>query len=429
MHPELFRLPLVGIQIQTYGFCLMIGFLTAVWLAMGRAERLKASPDRVLDLSLVALIFGVGGARLFYVVHYWGVQFSQADNPIMAAIDCRAGGLEFLGGFLGAAIGIMVYLWIKRESLRLYLDILTPGLMWGLAIGRIGCYFNGCCFGKLCVAAGSLTAGAAQPALPWAVEFPYGSSVHRHQWEHRQVTVPAELVASQGIPPYLLPASTLSMPVERREGPTRALEAIKKKLDQARADAKSAGEDPTTSSKVKALKAEYEKQRHAAQEFMMKEHLHVLKLAQQYPSRYDPQRPTSVSDLQYMAATCHSLPVHPTQLYASGHAMVLSLFLSYLVYRRRRHGIVFGYMLVMYPIARFLLELIRTDNPHDSFGLTVSQATSVGLFVCGCIYLYVVYKLLPERSPRVAAIEADVARRKAAQAEAEAAKAEQADQS
>ena len=54
MHPALFSLP-GGFTIKTYGFCLMIGFLSAVWLAMRRAARVKADPDRVLDISFFCL--------------------------------------------------------------------------------------------------------------------------------------------------------------------------------------------------------------------------------------------------------------------------------------------------------------------------------------------------------------------------------------
>ena len=71
MHPDLFTLPIIGVSIKTYGFFLMVGFLSAVWLSMRRAQRVKANPDTVLDLSILCLLFGVGGARLFYVVHYW----------------------------------------------------------------------------------------------------------------------------------------------------------------------------------------------------------------------------------------------------------------------------------------------------------------------------------------------------------------------
>ncbi len=144
MHPELITLP-GGFTIKMYGFFLMVGFLSAVWLAMRRAARVRVDADRVLDLSFLLLLAGVAGARLFYVVHYWQSQFADRPNRLLAVIDIRQGGLEFIGGLLGALFVLAAYLLIKKQSIRLFLDILAPSLMWGVAFGRIGCYLNGCC--------------------------------------------------------------------------------------------------------------------------------------------------------------------------------------------------------------------------------------------------------------------------------------------
>jgi phosphatidylglycerol:prolipoprotein diacylglycerol transferase len=95
-----------------------------------------------------------------------------------------------------------------------------------------------------------------------------------------------------------------------------------------------------------------------------------------------------------------SLPVHPTQLYSTVSAILLSIFLGRIFHRRKRHGVVFAWMMVLYPISRFILESIRTDNPLDVFGLTASQALSVVIFILGCLYLLFLYRFLPERSPR-----------------------------
>ena len=142
MHPAMITLP-GGFGVKTYGFFLMLGFLSAVWLGMKRAEKLKVSGDRILDLAFLLLIFGVLGARIFYVAHYWKTQFATAPNKLIAILDITNGGLEFLGGFLGAFTAVIIYCWWAQVSLRLYLDVIAPSAMWGLAFGRIGCYFNG----------------------------------------------------------------------------------------------------------------------------------------------------------------------------------------------------------------------------------------------------------------------------------------------
>ncbi len=387
MHPELISLP-GGLSIKTYGFCLMVGFLSAVWLAMRRADRVKASSDCVLDISFLCLLFGVGGARALYVIHYWKPQFADAPNRLLAVINITSGGLEFLGGFLGAVIATVIYAKLKKRSLRLYLDIMAPGAMWGLAFGRVGCFFNGCCFGGLCA-----LASAAEPVHPWAVEFPFASPAQWRHWEDRLVTVPAELITTTpgSLSPVLVPDSLLSMSVEKREGPGRRAREARDVYEQAKAA--SVGDE------------ELERLKQAAQEALKRAKAHEdktlvqLRAAQRFASRVEPTRVTSVSELQDLAAHTRSLPVHPTQLYAAGTAMFLSLFLSAIFYRRKRHGVVIGALFVLYPLQRTLLELIRADNPHDVAGLTISQSVSLPLFVLGAVYLYILYKYMPQRSP------------------------------
>ncbi|MDO8630762.1 MAG: prolipoprotein diacylglyceryl transferase, partial [Phycisphaerales bacterium] len=108
-----------------------------------------------------------------------------------------------------------------------------------------------------------------------------------------------------------------------------------------------------------------------------------------------------------LAAKCQSLPVQPAQLYSAIGALLLALVLSGIFYRRKRHGVVIGWLLLLYAIQRTLEEIIRADNPHDVAGLTVSQMVSVALFLCGILYFLVLYKTLPERSPFAVAAPSD----------------------
>jgi len=317
------------------------------------------------------------------VVHYWHVEFAGHHNPLLAIIDLRRGGLEFLGGRLGGAGGIALYLLVKKESVRLYLDILAPGLMWGLAIGRIGCFLNGCCFGGPC-------------DLPWGVQFPYGSNPYIWQWENRQIRVPAELINSTSRPVSLLGAAALNMSDDRRRGPKRRVEDIEKQLAAATAS------DPDSET-TRQLQASLASAKRKLEKFKRENWLGVLEKAQLYPSRMNPGRRTSVSELQQLAQNHPSLPVNPTQLYSSIHAFLLAGLLSTVFYRRTRHGVVVGLLFLLYPIARVILESIRVDNPHDTAGLTISQFVSLVMFVGGAAYLYVLYRFMPQRSPRVVA--------------------------
>ncbi len=391
MHPELFTVPILDVSVKTYGFFLTVGFLSAVWFAMRRAHRVGANPDRVLDASFLSLVFGVGGARLFYVMHYWQTDFAFRDNKFFAAIDIREGGLEFLGGLIGAVVAVCSYLWMKKLSIRLYLDILAPATMWGLGFGRLGCFFNGCCFGGLC-----LTPGQTVPQYQWAVQFPYGSPAHSRQWEERKLSVPAELITTSSAGSHLLPASILNMPIEKREKPRLDVQ----RLEEALAEAKRSDPDGEDTRKIAAkLKQAKVKLRSVGQALQLAQ----LELAQRYPSRQHPERGSSVTELQQLAQTSLSLPVHPTQLYSSIHAFILSGLLSAIFYIRKRHGLVIILMFIMYPIARIPLELIRVDNPPDVAGfLTISQFVSLVMTTIGLIFVLLLYKMLPEQSPMVA---------------------------
>ena len=78
-----------------------------------------------------------------------------------------------------------------------------------------------------------------------------------------------------------------------------------------------------------------------------------------------------------------TVPVHPVQIYASINGMLLAILLNEVFYRRKRHGVVFAVLLMLYPAARVMEEMIRIDNPHDTAGLTISQFVSLLLFSLG----------------------------------------------
>ena len=349
MHPRLLTLP-GGINIASYGACLAFGFASGIWLARRRARRVGADPTVILDIGLLAVVFGVCGARLLYVVHYWR-DFANRPNPLLAIVDVSSGGIEFLGGFVCATVAIFVYLMTpkrvsttskerKRLPIRLYLDIVAPSLMWGLALTRIGCFLNGCCFGGACT-----VPGTREAAHFWAVSFPFGSPAFTTQWQQRQTTIPAELIRTSE-------KQLLSRPLNRFV-----------LADSQDKNARS-----------------------------------VVLRQQQYPSRAQPLRAISGTELNLLASHLRSLPIHPTQLYAVLSALSVSWFLSWLFYRRQRHGLVVVMLFMVYPIVRFGLEMIRTDNPHDTFGMTISQFISVLMFTASVVAIIVLYRWFPESS-------------------------------
>jgi phosphatidylglycerol:prolipoprotein diacylglycerol transferase len=352
---------------------------------MRRAERLKADPDLILNLGLVCLVCGVGGARLFYVLHYWESSFAKQANPLFAALNCTSGGLEYYGGLIGAIVGCVVYIIIKRASLRMYLDILTPAAAWGLAFGRMGCLLNGCCWGGLCVDAHN------HATIPWGISFPHHSPAQIRQWENRQLTLPAELIVTDQrvMLPRLLPGEALDLSPEERARLTERTAAARTELETR----KRAG---ASSKDIAAAEAELRKAL-AREE---SRGLLTLERMRRLPSRVaeSANEPMTLSELEELTHRYRSRLVHPAQVYGIINALLLSWFLLTLLYRRKRHGVVFAALCAVYPITRIILEIIRVDNPHDSAGLTISQAVSVGMCLFGVALIFYLRRL-PERSP------------------------------
>ncbi len=166
MFPELFEIPYTDLTVKGYGLMMVIGFLLAVTLIRRLSRDITPDPQYITNAALYSLIAGVVGARIFYVVHY----FYKFKDNLLSVFAIWQGGLELLGGVILAITVIFLYLRHHKLPVRRYLDILAVALMVALAFGRIGCFLNGCCFGK-------------PTNLPWAVRFPYASPAY-----HSQVT-------------------------------------------------------------------------------------------------------------------------------------------------------------------------------------------------------------------------------------------------
>jgi phosphatidylglycerol:prolipoprotein diacylglycerol transferase len=128
---------------------LVVAFLTAMWLAYRTAKRLPPgqrvlTPAQIVDVFSLAMLSGVLGARLFFVVQYWEV-FVRQPLEIPAIWH---GGLVWYGGFLGGLAGIIGYLRFHHIPVLRGIDQFIPFVALGHGIGRIGCFLNGCCYGK-----------------------------------------------------------------------------------------------------------------------------------------------------------------------------------------------------------------------------------------------------------------------------------------
>ncbi len=154
MHPFLFHIG--PIPIYTYGFFVALGVLLAIF-CMKRACRKEGwKPDEILDLVLWFTLASFLGARVFYVVQHWDYYLS---NPV-EIFQIWEGGIVFYGGAIGGLLFLVFFARKKGWPYFQVTDFLAPYVFLAHGFGRIGCFFNGCCYGK-------------ETHLPWAVRYPF----------------------------------------------------------------------------------------------------------------------------------------------------------------------------------------------------------------------------------------------------------------
>src|SRR5574341_659772 len=149
MHPELFRLG--PFTVKSYGALLALSFLLGVLWSIRRAKRAGVDPKYILDLAIVIFISSIVGARAFYVIFHLD-EFRGHWLDIISAIqsngDLGIGGLTMLGGVILAIVSGIFYLRLKKQNVWQVADVLAPAFPLGIFLTRIGCFLNGCCFGK-----------------------------------------------------------------------------------------------------------------------------------------------------------------------------------------------------------------------------------------------------------------------------------------
>ena len=147
MHPVLFNI--FSFPVPSYGMMLALSFLTGIFIAAHRAKKAGLNPDTVSDMGLYVIIAAVAGSRLYYVF----LHFDEFRGDLLSAINPFAGGsigiggLVMYGGFLGAVAAAIIFFKIKKVPHLPYLDVCAPSVGIGIALTRVGCFLNGCCYG------------------------------------------------------------------------------------------------------------------------------------------------------------------------------------------------------------------------------------------------------------------------------------------
>ncbi len=132
------------VTIYWYGLFVAAGFLTALVVMQWRSGKVGIPGAAVSDLTFAAMVGGIVGARCLYVL----LNLNDYLRDPVEIIRIDHGGLVFYGGFFGATVAVMYVVRRYRLEVRSVADLFAVGVPLGHAVGRLGCFFNGCCFGR-----------------------------------------------------------------------------------------------------------------------------------------------------------------------------------------------------------------------------------------------------------------------------------------
>lgn len=161
MHPILFEIG--PVKVYTYGLMMAIGMFAAVYVARKLAPQLGINPDKITDMAVIAIVGGLIGSNINFVISYDWHGFVADPLSIFRFWER---GLVFLGGLIGGALFAIVYIRRQKWPLWEITDICAIAIPLAYGFGRIGCFLGGCCYGRAC-------------QLPWAITFP-GHLFPRH---------------------------------------------------------------------------------------------------------------------------------------------------------------------------------------------------------------------------------------------------------
>lgn len=142
MFPEVCRIG--PFTVYSYGIMMVLAFSISIGLAMQHAKKDGISPQIILNLGYWTFCFGIVGARIFYVLE--NLKY-YSGNPL-EIIMLSHGGLSWFGGLIAGVSFALIYLRRHKQPVYKILDTLVPFIAFAQSIGRIGCFLNGCCFGR-----------------------------------------------------------------------------------------------------------------------------------------------------------------------------------------------------------------------------------------------------------------------------------------
>jgi phosphatidylglycerol:prolipoprotein diacylglycerol transferase len=159
-------------ELRWYGVMVVLAVISIIGISWREAKRVGVPEDHIFSLAVWAIISGVVFSRIIHIIDQWEYYM---ENPSQIL---NFEGLGVYGAVIGIILAVVVYCLVKKLSVWQLGDIIAPGALVGMAIGRIGCTINGCCYGL-------------PTTVPWAVIYanpnsyaPLGIPIHPTQIYH-----------------------------------------------------------------------------------------------------------------------------------------------------------------------------------------------------------------------------------------------------
>jgi len=374
-----------GLPIRGYGVMMLLGVVCGVGMAAWRAPAAGFDPEVIYALAFWMFVAGILGARLFHVIEYWEQSYRQPTwgATLAAIVNVPRGGLVVYGSLIAVMIMLPWFVWRHKLPGLALCDLVAPSMVLGLALGRIGCLLNGCCYGGVC-------------DVPWAITFPANSLPYRDQRaegrldqvklaqdaEGRIVVerVLGDAARKAGLKDgdviAAIGGAIDSVPIRLELSAQARIGVVPPPTDVTSAQAK----DDNPLALAPDLAPWIKRQQRLLDRGNAKDNLQVASATLETLSYPDIRVETADGRHLTWPLPARSLPVQPTQIYSTIDATLICIFLLAYYPYRRRDGEVFALLLTIYPITRFLIEIIRVDEPGQ-FGtqLSISQWVSFGV--------------------------------------------------
>jgi phosphatidylglycerol:prolipoprotein diacylglycerol transferase len=342
-----------GLPIRGYGVMLLVSVAAGIGVTLHRARQIDLDPEIILSLATWCFVAGIVGARLFYVIEYWPKFNSPTlGQTLLAVINLTQGGLVVYGSLLAGGAALVAFVYKHHLPGLALADLVAPGVVLGVGLGRIGCFLNGCCYGGTC-------------ELPWAVQFPAESPAYMDQAYNGKIYIHGLVFKGAADKPAV---------IERVEPGSPAAEQGLKAGQQVVA---------VNGTRVKTVD---DADRALLRTFGAGTNVSI-QVAGDAPAK----------TWRLSGEPPRSLPVHPTQLYSLIDALLLFFFLLAYEPFQRRDGELVALVLTIHPVSRFLLEIVRVDEGAVfNTGMSISQNISIAIFVGGIL----LWTYLLRRRPR-----------------------------